>query len=119
MNRARVPIQWEFTRKKPNHGSWLNQAECFFSILTKQGLQHSVERSKQDLKDLLAALSGQLQRHLRSLHLDQRTAATAAHYRNHSAVPGSPSTQAPAPSAEAETAGFYKELTGRCTSNQQ
>jgi hypothetical protein len=53
MNRARVPVQWEFTRKKPKHGSRLNQAECFFSIQTKQGLQHSVQRSKQDLKDLL------------------------------------------------------------------
>jgi hypothetical protein len=27
--------------------------ECFFSILSKQGLAHSVQRSKQDLKDLL------------------------------------------------------------------
>jgi hypothetical protein len=27
--------------------------ECFFSILSKPGLAHSVQRSKQDLKDLL------------------------------------------------------------------
>jgi hypothetical protein len=27
--------------------------ECFFSILTRQALTHSVQRSKKDLKDLL------------------------------------------------------------------
>jgi transposase len=37
----------------PTHASWVNLIECFFSILSKQGLTHSVQRSKQDLKDLL------------------------------------------------------------------
>ena len=37
----------------PTHASWLNLIECFFSILSKQGLAHSVQRSKQDLKELL------------------------------------------------------------------
>ena len=37
----------------PTHASWVNLIECFFSILNKQGLAHSVQRSKQDLKDLL------------------------------------------------------------------
>jgi len=37
----------------PTHASWLNLIECFFSILGKQGLAHSVQRSKQDLKKLL------------------------------------------------------------------
>ena len=37
----------------PTHASWVNLIECFFSILGKQGLAHSVQRSKQDLKDLL------------------------------------------------------------------
>jgi transposase len=37
----------------PTHASWVNLIECFFSILSKQGLAHSVQRSKQDLKDLL------------------------------------------------------------------
>lgn len=37
----------------PTHASWLNLIECFFSILGKQALQHSVQRSKQDLKELL------------------------------------------------------------------
>jgi transposase len=37
----------------PTHASWVNLIECFFSILSKQGLAHSVQRSKQDLKQLL------------------------------------------------------------------
>jgi transposase len=37
----------------PTHASWVNLIECFFSILSKQGLAHSVQRSKQELKDLL------------------------------------------------------------------
>jgi len=37
----------------PTHASWVNLMECFFSILSKQGLARSVQRSKQDLKNLL------------------------------------------------------------------
>jgi transposase len=37
----------------PTHASWVNLIECFFSILSKQGLAHSVQRSKKDLKELL------------------------------------------------------------------
>lgn len=37
----------------PTHASWVNLIECFFSILGKQGLAHSVQHSKQDLKELL------------------------------------------------------------------
>lgn len=37
----------------PTHASWVNLIECFFSILSKQGLAHSIQRSKRDLKDLL------------------------------------------------------------------
>lgn len=37
----------------PTHASWVNLIECFFSLLSKQGLAHSVQHSKQDLKDLL------------------------------------------------------------------
>src|SRR5260370_18462982 len=37
----------------PTHASSLNLIECFFSILSKQGLAHSLQRSKQDLKELL------------------------------------------------------------------
>jgi len=35
------------------HASWMNMIECFFSILTKQALTHSVQRSKKDLKEFL------------------------------------------------------------------
>jgi len=37
----------------PTHASWVNLIECFFSILSKQGLAHSVQHCKQDLKELL------------------------------------------------------------------
>ncbi len=37
----------------PTHASWMNMIECFFSILTRQALTHSVHRSKKDLKDFL------------------------------------------------------------------
>jgi transposase len=43
-------VQFHYT---PTHASWVNLIECFFSILSKQGLAHSVQRSKQDLKHLL------------------------------------------------------------------
>jgi transposase len=45
-------VQFHYT---PTHASWVNLIECFFSILSKQGLAHSVQRSKQELKDLLQA----------------------------------------------------------------
>lgn len=35
------------------HASWMNMIECFFSILSRQALTQSVQRSKKDLKDLL------------------------------------------------------------------
>jgi transposase len=37
----------------PTHASWVNMIECFFSILGKQGLWHSVHTSKHRLKDFL------------------------------------------------------------------
>src|SRR6202162_2233503 len=37
----------------PTHASWMNMIECFFSILTRQGLTQSVHRSKKDLKNFL------------------------------------------------------------------
>jgi transposase len=43
-------VQFHYT---PTHASWVNLVECFFSILSKQALAHSVQRSKQDLKALL------------------------------------------------------------------
>ena len=37
----------------PTHASWVNLAECFFSILTRQGLQHAVHRSGKELAKFL------------------------------------------------------------------
>jgi transposase len=37
----------------PTHASWVNLVECFFSILTKQGLSQSVHSSKSQLKEFL------------------------------------------------------------------
>ena len=37
----------------PTHASWVNLVECFFSILSRQGLSQSVHRSKGELKEFL------------------------------------------------------------------
>ena len=37
----------------PTHASWVNLIECFFSILTRQGLSHSVHQSRKQLKEFL------------------------------------------------------------------
>lgn len=37
----------------PTHASWVNLIECFFSILTRQGLQQAVHRSVKDLEKFL------------------------------------------------------------------
>jgi hypothetical protein len=37
----------------PTHASWMNLIECFFSILTRQALTQSVQRSQKELKDFL------------------------------------------------------------------
>ncbi len=37
----------------PTHASWVNLAECFFSILTRKGLQHAVHRSAKELTKFL------------------------------------------------------------------
>ncbi len=43
-------VQFHYT---PTPASWVNRIECFFSILSKQGLAHSVQHSKRDLQELL------------------------------------------------------------------
>jgi transposase len=48
LRHARVHFHYTAT-----HASWMNMIECFFSILSRQALTHSVQRSKKDLKDLL------------------------------------------------------------------
>src|SRR5271169_2676208 len=37
----------------PTHASWVNIVECFFSILTRQGLQQAVHLSAQELTRFL------------------------------------------------------------------
>lgn len=37
----------------PTHASWVNLVECFFSILTRRGLQHAVHRSVRHLEKFL------------------------------------------------------------------
>jgi transposase len=37
----------------PTHASWVNLIECFFSILSRQGLSPAVHTSKRQLKDFL------------------------------------------------------------------
>ncbi len=37
----------------PTHASWVNLAECFFSILTRQGLKQAVHRSVKELRKCL------------------------------------------------------------------
>ena len=37
----------------PTHASWVNLVECFFSILTKQGLQQAVHQSAKELESFL------------------------------------------------------------------
>ena len=39
----------------PTHASWVNLAECFFSIVTRQGLQQAVHRSAKELENHLKA----------------------------------------------------------------
>lgn len=37
----------------PTHASWVNLAECFFSIVSKQALEHAVHRSGRELEKAL------------------------------------------------------------------
>ena len=43
-------VTFHFT---PTHASWVNLAECFFSVLTRQGLQQAVHRSVKELEKFL------------------------------------------------------------------
>ena len=48
---ARHPkVSFHYT---PTHASWVNLIECFFAILTKQGLQQAVHRSGKELERFL------------------------------------------------------------------
>ncbi len=47
----------------PTHASWVNLAECFFSILTKQGLQQAVHTSGRQLELFLRDFVQEYNRH--------------------------------------------------------
>src|SRR5437870_10894595 len=57
--RTKLPNKWLLRHPRVHfhytatHASWMNMIECFFSILTRQALTQSVQRSKKDLKDFL------------------------------------------------------------------
>ena len=44
-------VSFHFT---PKHASWVNLIECFFSILTRQGLRQSVHKSGKELEKFLS-----------------------------------------------------------------
>ncbi|WP_018290605.1 IS630 family transposase [Verrucomicrobium sp. 3C] len=52
----------------PTHASWVNLIECFFSILTRQGLQHSVHKSSKDLERFLKAYFAKYNDHCQPFH---------------------------------------------------
>ena len=47
----------------PTHASWVNLAECFFSIVTKQGLQQAVHKSGRELEVFLKAFIEEYNKH--------------------------------------------------------
>ena len=49
---AHPNVQFHFT---PTHASWLNQVEVWFSILSRQALQHSSFRSPREVRDRIDA----------------------------------------------------------------
>src|SRR5215831_13043700 len=59
----------------------------------------------------------QLQPNLQPVHLDQRPGAPATNHRNDQGIPSPSSQKTSAAPIQAAEGRFYKELTGRCTSN--
>jgi transposase len=47
----------------PTHASWANLVECFFSILTRQGLQQAVHKSGKELERFLRAYFTEYNQH--------------------------------------------------------
>ena len=105
-------VQFHYT---PTHASWVNLIECFFSILSKQGLAHSVQRSKQELKDLLGRFLAIYNANCGPFTWTKGPEQLAAHHRNNQGLPSSASPKAAPPERQAEETRFYKELMGRCT----
>ena len=47
----------------PTHASWVNLAECFFSILSKQALEQAVHQSGRELEKALEAFVKEYNEH--------------------------------------------------------
>jgi transposase len=106
-------VQFHYT---PTHASWVNLIECFFSILSKQGLAHSVQRSKQDLKELLHRFLASYNENCNPFVWTKGPETPATNHRDDQSLSGASPRQASSPPSQAEESPFYKELTGRCTS---
>jgi transposase len=80
----------------PTHASWMNTIECFFSVLTKQALTQSVQRSKKDLKDFLLRYLKKYSQNPTPFTWTKGAGTLPAHHRSHQGVPSSPSKEAQA-----------------------
>ncbi len=58
--KANPNVSFHYT---PTHASWTNLIECFFSILTRQGLQQSVHKSGKELERFLKAYFAEYNKH--------------------------------------------------------
>ena len=80
----------------PTHASWVNLIECFFSILTRQGLQQSVHRFETGTEGIPATVHRPLQSVRLSIRLDQRSAAFTEDHPGHPGVSSRPPATAQA-----------------------
>ena len=53
-------VSFHFT---PTHASWVNLAECFFSIVTKQGLQQAIHKSGREIERFLKTFIEEYNQH--------------------------------------------------------
>jgi transposase len=83
-------------RYTPTHAFWMNMIECFFSILTRQALTRSVQRSKEDLKDLLLRYLKKYSPESDAIHLDQGTGTLPKNHQGNQGVPSRPSKESQA-----------------------
>jgi transposase len=94
-------VQFRYT---PTHASWVNLIECFFSILSKQGLAHSVQHSKRDLKHLLHRFLASYNQTCNPIDLDQGSRTPATNHRDDQGVSDSSPQKASPAQSETEKA---------------
>ena len=70
-------VHFHFT---PTHASWMNMIECFFSILTRQGLTQRRAPFEKGFEELSAPIPQEIQRESHAVHLDQRAGAPATNH---------------------------------------